>query len=292
MIAIPIYPSKNTQKYKIKKMRKANPIHLTIFFILLALIIAPLFFKKELDEWYKKTNNRINDSKIQRVNQEYSLKPVTINLQFSNGVPAILTVPEAYLAFGNDYKKDGTLTDFLSTSQIHIAAAAPELEPWKLTKETLERLQERTSMLEQDHNEESAIYKILREDANFISINLITFFPASNNDVLKIRNKIHHGRAIEEYEKYGLHIYDIEVAIPSVLNGKSVYFYKNGLIADIINIDSYPPMIFACESICTIISNYRGKFGLAVSFNASKLEKWQDIWLKANSKIDSMIKWQ
>ncbi len=33
---------------KLKKIRKTNPIHLVIFFILLTLIIAPLFFKKEL----------------------------------------------------------------------------------------------------------------------------------------------------------------------------------------------------------------------------------------------------
>jgi len=49
-------------------------------------------------------------------------------------------------------------------------------------------------------------------------------------------------------------------------------------------------MIFACEAVCTIISNYNNKFGLAVSFNAVNLDNWQDIWNKANLKITNMIK--
>ncbi len=282
------------QKKKIKKTRKTDPIHLLIFFILLAIILLPVVFKKEISELDRKFNELNNRTKIEKVNAEYSLKPVTLNIKFSDQFSADMTIPEAYLAMGNTYKKDGVLSDILSTTKIHLAAFLPDMEPWKLTKETLEQIQQDSEILKD--KDTSLVNRILRSDHNFISINLTSFFPKSSQEAGAIYSKIQR-RKTQDYhlitseDKYGLHVYDAEVAIPSNLEGRSVYFYTTGIVAEPINEKAYPPMIFICDSICTILSNYQDKAGLAVSFHSANLAKWQEIWEKANSKVNSMIKW-
>lgn len=273
------------QKKKIKNPRKTDPLHLLVFFILLAIILLPLVFKNEIGELDRKVNDVNNQNKITKANEEYSLKPVTLNLKFSDQFSADMTIPEAYLALGNTYKKDGVLSDILSTTKLHLAASLPDMEPWKLTKETLEQIQQDNDILKD--KDTSLVNRILRSDHNFISINLISFIPSEHVDLLQ---KIQHrGPKGAPEEKYGLRIYDTDLAVPSVLEGRPVYFYQSGIIAQP-TIPEYTNMLFVCDAVCTIIVD-NGMSSLAVSFHSANLAKWQEIWEKANSKVNSMMKW-
>lgn len=284
------------QKKKIKKAHKTDPLHLLIFFILLAVIVSPLFFKNQFEEWDRKLNDYVNEHKIEKINREYSLEPVKVRLQFADGANAVLTAPKAYFALGNSYKKEGALANELSKSKVHLAAMLPDLNPWKIKKEDLDHLQERNHMLKLDHAEESTVYKILREVPDFVSINLIEASIGNPYEKDLISKKMlldmaHSQEKVMTEVKYGLNIRTTKIAVPGKINGANVNFYQEAIIAEPIE-GNYPQMTFICEAVCTILSNYHNSIGLAVSFHASNLAKWQDIWEKANSKVDNMLKWE
>ncbi len=264
-------------------------------FIWIAIVLMALFFPKQFEELKRKKTSYENDKTIEKFDLLYSLEPVENKLQFSDG-SITLTAPKAYLLLKNYHKEEGVFSERLATSKIHLAAQLPDLEPWKLTKNALEYLQEREHNLKLDHESESAVYEILREDSNFVSINLIDGFSATSDDIASAEKSMladmaeSQNKVTSEY-KYGLYLRTTKTRFRTIINGQHAFTYKEVGLATPVG-DGYPPsMKFACDSVCTIIGNYKKNIDISVSFNASHLENWQDIWKKANSKVDTMIKW-
>ncbi len=283
------------QGFIIKEKRRTNPLHLLIFFLLIPIIISPLFFKKELNVLDKKYDEYKNNKIIQTINKEYSLEPTEIEIQVSDGSKAFMTIPKAYLSVDNSFQRDGIFSDLYSSNKVHLAATLPNLEPWKLTKEALEHMQTQSKVNKQMKIEEGFIMdKIMNADSNYVGIGITLFAPFTYNDILPMYSKAStlSLSALHDEENYGLNIYHTKLKVPGKLQGNQVYFYNDGILAVPVNQNEYPPMIFGCNTTCTIISSYNNKVGLILTFHSVHLDKWQEIWKKANSKLNDEIKWQ
>lgn len=281
-------------KIKNKNVLKARAEHYVAFVIIIFIMFSPIIFKEKFAEWDKHNVKHANKKTIEKFNDQYSMEPTNIDVEFFGGKEKELSIPKSYLFLEKTTKTEGVFARYFKY-QTYLSAQLLNLEPWKLTEETIEKIQLR---YRRKNNQKEKIspteYDYIKADANYIGIAILNEEEPLNEqkalETLKKSTYYKDTSPVDE-NKYGLNIYNVQVSVPFKLKKyKNAFTPISGQVAMPSEKDKYPPMLIACESVCTLVSNYEDKFMMIITFHAAHLNDWQQIWKKVNSKLESFIK--
>ncbi len=282
-----------------RKIKRKHRIlaYFIVFLILVCVLVVAIVFSDEIKTWDDKRYKDRDTKLLEKVNAISSSEPAILQLQISDGTKAIVTVPQAYLIAGNDFRKEGVFSSIISSSQLHLATSLPELEPWKLSETILRKVKAAARQEVGTFRSRKVTVRksqFLKADSNYVGITITSLIPIDDKLIMKTFAELSREpdlSQVPQEEKHNLRLYHIEAKVPAEIDGKKVYFFEKALVATPLD-KKYPPMIFTCDRMCTIISSYGVNVGLVLDFHTSQISKWQEIWDKAHIKIDSIIEWE
>jgi hypothetical protein len=293
---MPAHKSDNQNEQLLADRRKALfrlSIWLCVIFLIALFKYVPTL-KNMADEWEEHNLQRNIAKKIATAEELRTKKTKSLEMQTSDEHTLELSVPPSYLAIKSKFIKRGL---FLSeeennSDKLLLSAEFPDLIPYEWNEARLRRLH---SFKKMKIKGESPRDKVLSTDANYVGIIITSPLSWTPESIREAYAHLAGNRSFKNMpfeEKYGLRIYkEVGIFIPGFIKSwpfdKQVRFIRRGTLASPQN---NSPMLFACYlERCFLSAPYHKNMGITVSFHASHMENWKEIWEKAQRKVSEFL---